>query len=88
MYLDINTLPLAVKIVLYAIPYSHPIIASRAVTMGDYWTAALGIVYVSIFTLVIMYFASRLFATEKVLTAKLRFRGLRKRGRTATQDLQ
>jgi ABC-2 type transport system permease protein len=88
MYVDINTLPLAVKIVLYAIPYSHPIIASRAVTMGDYWTAALGIVYVSIFTLVIMYFASRLFATEKVLTAKLRFRGLRKRGKTATQDLQ
>jgi len=88
MYVDINTLPLAVKIVLYAIPYSHPIIASRAVTMGDYWTAALGIVYVSIFTLVIMYFASRLFATEKVLTAKLRFRGLRRRGKTATQDLQ
>jgi ABC-2 type transport system permease protein len=88
MYVNINALPLAVKIALYAIPYSHPIIASRAVTMGDYWTAAFGIVYVSIFTLVIMYFASRLFATEKVLTAKLRFKGLRKRGKTATQDLQ
>lgn len=88
MYVDINALPLAVKVALYAIPYSHPIIASRAVTMGDYWTAVWGIVYVSIFTLVIMYIASRLFATEKVLTAKLKFRGLRKRGKTAAQDLE
>jgi len=31
-----------------------------------------GIIYVAIFTLVIMYIASRLFATEKILTAKLR----------------
>jgi ABC-2 type transport system permease protein len=88
MYVDINALPLAVKVALYAIPYSHPIIASRAVTMGDYWTAVWGIVYVSIFTLVIMYVASRLFATEKVLTAKLKFRGLRKRGKKAAQDLE
>jgi ABC-2 type transport system permease protein len=79
MYLDINTLPLAVRIVLYAIPYSHPIIASKAVVIGDYWTAVLGIVYVTAFTLVILYAASRLFATEKILTAKLKFRGLRKR---------
>jgi len=35
-----------------------------------------------------MYIASRLFATEKVLTAKLKFRGLRKRGKTAAQDLE
>ncbi|MEM2911681.1 MAG: ABC transporter permease [Candidatus Bathyarchaeia archaeon] len=80
MYVNINTLPLAFKLVLYAIPYSHPIIASRAITMGDYWTAALGIIYVSVFTIVVMYAASRLFATEKILTAKLRFKKLKKRG--------
>ena len=79
MYLDINVLPFWLKVVFYAIPFSQPIIASRAVTMGDYVTAGLGIVYVAAFTLVIMYAASRLFATEKILTVKLRFRGLRKR---------
>jgi ABC-2 type transport system permease protein len=73
MYIDVNTLPIWLKVVIYAIPYSHPMIASRAVTMGDYWTAALGIIYVAAFTLVIMYVASRLFATEKILTAKLKF---------------
>ncbi len=80
IYLDINTLPLALKAVLYAIPYSHPIIAAKAVAIGDYGTVIFGIVYVAIFTLVIMYAASRLFATEKILTAKLRF------GKKATKE--
>lgn len=88
MYLDINTLPLALKILLYAIPYSHPIITSKAVIMGDYLTATIGIVYVTAFTLVVMYVASRLFATEKILTAKLKFKGLRKREKTPKEEFQ
>jgi ABC-2 type transport system permease protein len=72
IYLDVNSLPLALKAVFYAIPYSHPILASKAVVTGDYGTVVFGIVYVAIFTVVIMYIASRLFATEKILTAKLR----------------
>jgi ABC-2 type transport system permease protein len=74
IYLDINTLPLALKAILFAIPYSHPVIASKAVVLGDYSTVIFGIVYVAAFTIVIMYIASRLFATEKILTAKLKFR--------------
>jgi ABC-2 type transport system permease protein len=73
IYLDVNSLPLALKAVFYAIPYSHPILAAKAVVTGDYGTVVFGIVYVAIFTVVIMYIASRLFATEKILTAKLRF---------------
>lgn len=73
IYLDFNSLPIALKTIFYAIPYSHPILASKAVVLGDYTTVALGIVYVMAFTVVIMYVASRLFATEKILTAKLRF---------------
>lgn len=87
MYLDINTLPLALKVVFYAIPYSQPIIASKAIVIGDYWTAIFGIVYVAAFTMVVMYLASRLFATEKILTAKLKFKGLRKRRKTPTREL-
>jgi ABC-2 type transport system permease protein len=79
MYVDINSLPLALRIIIYAIPFSHPIIAAKAVTMGNYWTALWGIVYVAAFTLVIMYAASRLFATEKILTAKLKFKWFRRR---------
>ncbi|MDH5483214.1 MAG: ABC transporter permease [Candidatus Bathyarchaeota archaeon] len=86
MYVDIGTLPFAFKIVLYAIPFSHPTIASRAVIMGDYLTAAFGIVYVSAFTIGVMYAASRFFATEKILTAKLKFKGLRRRRKTPVEE--
>ncbi|MEM2909557.1 MAG: ABC transporter permease [Nitrososphaerota archaeon] len=85
MYIDINTLPYALRLLLYAIPFSHPIIASKAVVMGDYITPVLGILYVSFFTVALMYAASRLFATEKILTAKLRFKGSMKYGKTTEE---
>jgi ABC-2 type transport system permease protein len=78
IYLDFNSLPLALKAFFYAIPYSHPILASKAVVTGDYGTVIFGIVYVAVFTVVIMYIASRLFATEKILTAKLKLGRQRK----------
>lgn len=86
MYLDINTLPFALRIVLFAIPYTHPIITSKSVVMGDYLTPILGIVYVSAFTIIVLYAASRLFATEKILTAKLKFRGLGRRRKTPASE--
>ena len=73
VYLDVNSLPIIIKGIFYAIPYSHPIIAAKAVVTGDYGTVIFGIAYVAIFTIAIMYIASRLFATEKILTAKLKF---------------
>ncbi|MEM3703538.1 MAG: ABC transporter permease [Candidatus Bathyarchaeia archaeon] len=88
IYLDINTLPYALRLVFYAIPFSHPVIASKVVIMGDYWTAVFGIAYVSAFTLIVMYAASRLFATEKILTVKLRFKGLRRRSGKVVEQLQ
>jgi ABC-2 type transport system permease protein len=86
IYVDFNSLPIWLRAVLFAIPYSHPVLASRAVTMGDYWTAVWGTIYVYLFTLGIMYAASRLFATERILTAKLKFRGLGKRGKVQAEE--
>jgi len=72
MFADINTLPLGFRIFLLALPFTHPMLAARATITGDYFTAALGIGYVAIFTVVILFVAARLFATEKILTAKIR----------------
>jgi len=72
MFADINTLPFGVRILLLALPFTHPMLAAQATLTGDYTTAVLGIAYVTIFTLVILYIAARLFATEKILTAKIR----------------
>lgn len=79
MYTDINALPFALRIVLLAIPYTHPMLASRAALTGDYLTALLGIVYVAAFTVVVLYIAARIFGTEKILTAKLRLKKFRLR---------
>ena len=77
MFTDINTLPFPLRIILYAIPFTHPMLTSKITFTGDYLTAIIGIIYVSIFTLAVLYIASRLFGTEKILTAKLTLRKLR-----------
>ena len=78
MFTDINTLPLTVRIILLVIPFTHPMLAAKAMITGDYFIAILGIGYVTIFTLAILYVAARIFATEKILTARIRL-GRRKR---------
>jgi len=78
MYLDVSSLSLPLQILIFAIPYSHPILAARAAITGDYTIAIGGIIYVSIFTVAILYVAARFFATEKVLTARIKLRKFRK----------
>jgi ABC-2 type transport system permease protein len=74
MFADINTLPLPLRILMLALPFAHPVLASQVMMTGDYLTPVLGILYVMAFTLIIMYVASRIFATEKILTMKLSLR--------------
>ncbi len=78
MYTDVFSLPLPLQILILAIPYSHPILAARAAVTGNYLIAIGGIAYVSAFTVVILYVAAKFFATEKILTARIKFRKLRK----------
>jgi ABC-2 type transport system permease protein len=74
MYTDIGMLPLGLRLVLLAIPYTHPMLAARASFTGDYITAVFGITYVTVFTLAVLYIAAKIFATEKILTMRLRLR--------------
>ena len=74
---DIKSLPVILQVLLYAIPFSHPIIAAKAALLGDYLTIILGIAYTGIFTLGVLYVAARIFTTEKIVTAKLATRMLR-----------
>jgi ABC-2 type transport system permease protein len=74
MFTDINALPVPLRIILLAIPFTHPMLTSKITFTGDYLTSIIGIVYVSLFTITVLYIASRLFGTEKIFTAKLRLR--------------
>jgi len=80
MFADIEMLPYPLQIVLYAIPYTHSILASKAAFMGDYFTMLRSITYISAFTIAVLYIAAKIFTTEKIVTARISFRkrGLRK----------
>ena len=81
MFTDIYTLPFPISIILLAIPFTHAMLATNVTFTGNYIGAIGGIIYMAIFTIIVLYIASRLFGTEKILTAKLRFKrfGLRKK---------
>ena len=82
MFADFNSLPLAARIVLLAIPYTHPMLAAQASLTGDYVMAILGVGYLVLFTIALLYVAAKLFSTEKILTVKLKLRGIRLRRKT------
>ncbi len=71
MFTDIGSLPTTLQLIIYAIPFSHPIIAAKSALLGDYLTIGLGIIYVAAFTLIVLYLVSKMFTTEKIVTAKL-----------------
>lgn len=71
MFRDIETLPLSLKILLYAIPFSHPIVAPKFLIFHNYSMVIGGIVYMTILTCMAMWVGVRLFNTDKVLTARL-----------------
>jgi len=81
MFTDITALPFPLSTILLAIPFTHPLLAANVSFTGNYNLAIGGIIYMAIFTVGVLYIAARLFGTEKILTAKLKFRkfNLRKR---------
>jgi ABC-2 type transport system permease protein len=82
MFTDIYSLPFPLSIILLAIPFTHSMLATNVTFTGNYIGAIGGIAYMVIFTIIVLYVASRLFGTEKILTAKLKFRkfGRKKEG--------
>jgi ABC-2 type transport system permease protein len=74
MFTDITALPFPLSTILLAIPFTHPMLAANVSFTGDYVGAVGGIIYMAIFTIGVLYIAARLFGTEKILTAKLKFK--------------
>lgn len=74
---DIQMLPTSIQAILYAIPFTYPILASQSLITGNYGLIIMGVIYMAFFTLFTLYLAARVFTTEKVMTSRLSF----KRGR-------
>lgn len=71
MFADLETLPVAIKYLLLAIPFSHPILASRAMLMGEYSTMYVSVLYLGVISTLTLFVTARFFTTEKILTAKI-----------------
>lgn len=68
MFKDFGTLPLALQVVLFAIPFSHPMMAMRELMFDNYAMVLGGIAYVAIFSLVMIAITIWIFKTDRLLT--------------------
>ncbi len=70
---DFRTLSLPIKIIVLAIPFSHPFLAVQNIMLGNYQSVLLGILYMLVVFVILVVAAARIFSTDKVLTMKLRW---------------
>jgi ABC-2 type transport system permease protein len=71
MFSDFGSLQLPLKILIFAIPFSHPIIASRALLFNQNLLVAGGIVYLVAITCILLWITVRIFNTDRILTARV-----------------
>jgi len=80
MFADYDTLPLAAKALVFAIPFSHPMMAPRALIFGDYAIVISGIIYVTIFAIITIAVVVWIFKTDRLLTGSTRMKKISKIG--------
>lgn len=68
MFKDFDTLPMALKAVIFGIPFSHPMMAPRALLFDDYLMVISGIIYVSIFAIIMIAVVVWVFKTDRIVT--------------------
>ncbi|MDI6846129.1 MAG: ABC transporter permease [Candidatus Saccharicenans sp.] len=73
LFADINTMSLPAKILVLAIPFSHPFFAMQNIMFGNLNMVWLGIGYNFLFVAVLLWWTTRIFATDRVLTMKLKW---------------
>jgi ABC-2 type transport system permease protein len=72
MFKDFDTLPAALQAVLFAVPFSHPMMAMRALLFDNYTFVLAGIAYVALFACAMIAVAVWIFKTDKLLTGRIR----------------
>ena len=71
MFWDYNTLPPTAQVIVFAIPFSHPMMAMRSLMFKDYLFVLAGIGYSFAFALVMILVAVWIFRTDRLLTGRL-----------------
>jgi len=68
MMKDFDTLPTALQAILFAIPFSHPMMATRALIFNDYTFIITGLIYVTFFAIAMISIVVWIFKTDKIIT--------------------
>jgi ABC-2 type transport system permease protein len=79
MFKDFDTIPAVLRILVFAIPFSHPMMAMRALMLDNYSLVIGGIAYTAVFTLIMIWVAVRIFNSDRLLTGSVRKRAARKK---------
>ena len=79
LFADVNTLPTIAKIVLYAIPFTHTFTATGNALFGHMDIFYFGLIYQAIWLVGIVWFAVRVFSSDKIFTASLDFANIGKK---------
>ena len=72
MFKDFFSLPLSLKILIFAIPFSHPMMAPRFLLLNEYGIVFAGIIYSFIFSLIFIIIAVYIFKTDLLITGRIR----------------
>lgn len=70
---DVNSLPMGIRLIVYAIPFTHTFTAMGNLMFGNTGIFFAGLVYQMIIFAICMFFALRLFNSDKILTMSLNF---------------
>lgn len=71
MFSDFETLPPALQAIVFAIPFSHPMMAPRALIFDDYLFVLAGIIYVAVFAIIMISIVVWVFKTDKLITGSI-----------------
>ncbi len=71
MMKDFNTLPVGAQAFLFAVPFSHPMMAFRSLMFDDYALVISGIVYTALFAVAMIAIAVWIFKTDRLLTGRM-----------------
>ena len=74
MFKDFDTIPAVLRILVFAIPFTHPMMAMRTLMLDNYSLVIGGIAYTAVFTVVMVGIAVRIFNSDRLLTGRVQRR--------------
>jgi ABC-2 type transport system permease protein len=82
LFVDLATLPTAIRYIVMAIPFTYPFMAGPNLFLGNFGQVWFGIGYELLWFAVFVFFAARIFSSDRILTMKLNL-SRKRRGATA-----